>query len=133
MGKEGGEMSSLNIAVVDSSEYFRNMIVRTLEREKFNVVGVAGTFDKMTEILSSHVANLFIVEIVMPDRSGLEVARFVSDKNWGILVIMMSFLEGDDFVVESIKSGIVDYLRKPFGAGELLKSVRRVQQRMGSA
>ena len=124
-------MSSLNIAIVESSEHYRNMIVKTLEEENFNVVGTAGNFGKVAEILSTNVVNLFIIDIVMPDISGMEIAHFISDQNQDILIIMMSLLEGDDYIVESVKVGIIDYLKKPFGPKKLLQSVYKAEQRAG--
>ena len=132
MAKEEGEVSLLQIAVFDSSSYFRNMVVETLEKENYNVVGVAATVDKATEVFGSSTPNLVIVDIFMPDVGGLGIANFISEKNWDILVIMMSPLNGDDFVVESIKAGVVDYLKKPFEPKDILKSIRRVEQNMGA-
>ena len=123
-------MSLLQIAVFDSSSYFRNMVVETLEKESYNVVGAAGTVEKVTEILGSSTPNLIIVDIFMPDVGGLGIANFISEKNWDIFIIMMSSLNGDDFIVESIKVGVVDYLKKPFKPKELLKSVRQVEKNM---
>ena len=124
-------MSLLNIAVVDSSDYYLNMVVKTLKKENFNVVGTAGNFGKTAEIIASNIANLFIIDTVISDVSGIEIARFIADQNQDILIIMMSSLEGDDFVFESIKVGIVDYLKKPFKSEELLDAVYKAEQRQG--
>ena len=124
-------MSLLNIAIVDSSRYYRNLIVKTLEGNNFNIVGAAESFEKIAEIFNSNVVNLVILDMLVPDVSGIEIARFISDKKQEVLVIMMSLLEGDDFIIDSIKVGAIDYLKKPFCEVELLKSVRKAEQRVG--
>ena len=124
-------MSLLNIVVIDSSDYYRKMIVKTLEESSFNVVGSAVDFKKIAEILGSNIANLFIIEMLMPDVSGIEMARFIADKKKNISIVMMSSIESDDFVVESVKIGIADYLKKPFKSEDLLSSMERVEKRMG--
>jgi len=65
----------------------------------------------------------------MPEISGLELARHLQEKNsQDRYIIMMSSLTVESMVIEAISSGAVDYLQKPFGASDLIKSVEKIEK-----
>ena len=63
----------------------------------------------------------------MPDASGIELAKVLSDKNSRASIIMMSSLKMENIILESISSGAIDFLSKPFDADELIKSVEKIE------
>ena len=75
------------------------------------------------QITGTSDVNLYLIDVVMPDASGIELAKVISDKNAKASIIMMSSLNMENIVLESISSGAIDFLSKPFNADELIKSV----------
>lgn len=126
-------MSCLKIAIADSSDYYRNMISNTLEEKKFNIVGTAETSEEMGEIINSNFANLFFIDILIPDSGGVKLAHSIADKKQELFIVMMSSLEDYEFLSEAMKIGIIDYLKKPFGRLELLKTIYKAEERVGNA
>jgi two-component system, chemotaxis family, chemotaxis protein CheY len=118
----------LRIAVVDDSEYSRKSIVEILEAEGYNVVGQASSAEEGISSGASTNANLYIIDVIMPERSGLEMAKVIAEKSMGVSIIMMSSLNMESIIIESISSGAIDFLPKPFGPEQLLKTIRKIEQ-----
>ncbi len=120
----------LRIAVVDDSEYSRKSIVEILESEGYNVVGQASSAEEGISVGGTTGANLYIIDVIMPERSGLEMAKVISEKGslGGVNIIMMSSLNMESIIIESISSGAIDFLPKPFGPEDLLKTIRKIEQ-----
>lgn len=118
----------LRIAVVDDSEYSRKSIIEILEGEGYNVVGQAGSAEEGISVGASTNANLYIIDVIMPERSGLEMAKVLSEKSMGVNIIMMSSLNMESIIIESISSGAIDFLPKPFGPEDLLKTIQKIEQ-----
>lgn len=118
----------LRIAVVDDSEYSRKSIIEILEGEGYNVVGQAGSAEEGISTGGSAGANLYIIDVIMPERSGLEMAKLLTEKSMGVNIIMMSSLNMESIIIESISSGAIDFLPKPFGPQDLIKTLKKIEQ-----
>ena len=119
--------SLLKIAVVDDAEFSRRTVVEILEKEGFDVVGQAGNAEDAIGMISSTKANLFLIDVVMPNISGIELSKKLGEhSNRPITVIMMSSLDLENIIIESISNGAIDFLAKPFDAETLIKSVSKV-------
>jgi DNA-binding NarL/FixJ family response regulator len=116
----------IRIAVIDDSEFSRKSIVEILEGEGYNVVGTAGSAEEGLTLGAATGANLFIIDVIMPDRSGLEMAKVLSEKTMNASIIMVSSLNMESIVIESISSGALDFLPKPFMPDDLIKAVDKI-------
>lgn len=118
---------NLKIVVIDDSDLGRRTIISILEKHGFNVVGQTGNPEEATKIAGSTGGNLFLIDIVMPKVSGLELANHLSEQISGIYIIMMSSLNIESVVIESISNGAIDFLAKPFSERELINSVEKIE------
>ena len=118
--------SSLEIVVVDDSDYLRRYISNTLEDAGFQVVGQAASAEEGIKLSATSNANLFIVDVLMPQKSGIDLLRAMSENNYKGYAIMTSSLSTDNVIVEAFRSGAVDFLRKPLDRDGLIKSVEKV-------
>src|SRR5688572_29913620 len=99
------EKTHAKILVIDDSEYSRKVIIQTLEAAGFNVVGEASTAQEATELLSYRGANLLIIDVVMPEISGIDLAKYLKDNFHNIYIIMISSLALEHIVLEAISPG----------------------------
>ena len=119
--------SLLKIAVVDDADFSRRTVVGILEKENFDVVGQASNAVDAISLLSTTRANLFLIDVVMPNISGMELAQKLTElANRPLYIIMMSSLDLENIIIESISNGAIDFLAKPFDADTLQKSVIKV-------
>jgi two-component system, chemotaxis family, chemotaxis protein CheY len=123
------ERVELKIMVVDDAEFSRKIVAEILSEEGFNVVGVAKSAEEALQLSFQTKPNLFIIDIVMPEISGLELAKIIQDKITGEkYTIMMSSLSVESIVIESISNGAIDFLQKPFSRDELVRAVAKIDK-----
>lgn len=120
--------TKLKICIVDDSDHSRLNAAKILENAGFNVVGLASSAEEAIQVTATSDVNLYLIDVVMPDASGIELAKILNDKNSKASIIMMSSLRMENIVLESISSGAIDFLSKPFDADDLIKSVEKIEQ-----
>jgi two-component system chemotaxis response regulator CheY len=119
----------LKILIVDDSDFNRKAMVDILTFEGFNVVGQASSAEDAIQIAHSAKPNLIFVDVVMPEISGLELTKHLQDKGTSEkFIIMMSSLNIESIVIESISNGATDFLQKPFERDDLIKAVEKVER-----
>jgi DNA-binding response OmpR family regulator len=118
-------MSELKrVLVADDSETVTTVLVTALELEGYEVetarngveayeMGVSGRYD------------LVILDQLMPGMLGLEIIDRWQEEGHQIQTIMLSGVDDERTVVNSLESGAVDFIRKPFRLPELLARVRQ--------
>jgi len=117
----------LEIVVVDDSEFSRQTMVEILENGGHKVVAQAGSAESALEIAQNSKANLYIIDVVMPEQSGIELCKKILEKNPKREIILISSLKGEAIVIDSITAGAIDFLQKPFKKEDLLRSCLRVK------
>ncbi|MFA6237402.1 MAG: response regulator [Bacteriovorax sp.] len=119
----------LRILIVDDSEFNRKNMTEILTTEGFNIVGSAGSAEDAIQLAHNSKANLIFIDVVMPDISGLELTKHFQEKHSGErFLIMMSSLNIESIVIESISNGAIDFLQKPFEREDLIKAVEKIER-----
>jgi len=112
------------ILVVDDERNTRDSIEVILRREAHEVTTMASGQIAL-DYLATHEVDLVISDVKMPGMDGLALLRRVTSQNTGTVVVMMSGHNDITAAVEAIKDGAFDYLVKPFGKTEILRSVQK--------
>ncbi|HKK92792.1 MAG TPA: sigma-54 dependent transcriptional regulator [Longimicrobiales bacterium] len=73
--------------------------------------------------------DLILCDIRMPEVDGLEFLTRYRDSGGGALVMMITAYGSIDLAVEAMKKGAYDYIPKPFGAEEVLLTIRKAEER----
>ncbi len=120
------EAIPLKIVVIDDSDFSRKATIEILTEAGYNVVGEANSAEGAMNLIATSKADLYIIDVVMPEVSGIELAKLISEKSIGVYIIMMSSLSNENIIIESISSGALDFLQKPFEKNELLSSVGKI-------
>lgn len=117
------DKSNLKIYVVDDSDFSRKGIIEVLESNQYNVVGEASNAEQALQSAQSSGCNLILIDVVMPETSGLELAKIVSEQFTGTQMILMSSLNTESILIDSISQGAIDFLKKPFTPERLLEAM----------
>lgn len=116
------------IVVVDDAEFSRRTTAKILEDAGYNVVGTAGSSEDGLRVFGTVSSiSLFIIDVVMPGSSGLQLAQRLNENKFKGAVIMMSSLTTESVMIEALSVGAVDFLKKPFSPQELLKAVEKIE------
>jgi len=89
-------------------------------------VGEAATGNDTLKLLRLKKWDLLLMDISMPDRSGLDILRHVTTGYPKTRVLFMSGLPEEPYAREVIRAGASGYLSKGGSAEEFLRAVRRV-------
>lgn len=115
------------IFVIDDEENIRYIISEYLLREGFHVETFASVEDAL-ERLQSGFPDMFILDIMLPGKDGLEFCRDIRSRS-GVPVIFISARGEEIDRILGLELGGDDYLTKPFSPRELVARVRSIFRR----
>jgi FixJ family two-component response regulator/HD-like signal output (HDOD) protein len=124
--RDGSERRD-TILVVDDDDDARNTVERSLRRLGYAVLGAADGNEGLRVALEASPA-VILTDIRMPGMDGHELLRRLGERGVEAAVIVMSGFGEMDDVVNVLRAGAVDYLKKPWSASGLLSSVARAVQ-----
>jgi DNA-binding response OmpR family regulator len=111
------------ILIVDDDNQVRSTLSRFLRAKSYHT-DEASSGQTAIEKATSHQFDIVILDLIMPDASGLDVLRELRKITPKTKVIMLTGFATIDSTVEAIKRGASDYLAKPCEPEELDTSVR---------
>ena len=112
------------ILLVEDDENIRIMVGAMLESAGYQVIETRSCAAAIT-LASSHIPDLILLDLGLPDRDGMELLEFVR-KNDLTPIIVLSARSDEAEKVKAFDLGANDYITKPFGAAEFLARVRSV-------
>jgi two-component system response regulator FixJ len=101
------------IFVVDDDQDIRNVLAATLASEGLTVTQFEDGNSFLKEA-SARVPICVFLDLVLPERSGVDILKELRSRDYCAPVFLMSARADPPLVVEAIKNGAVDYIRKPF-------------------
>jgi two-component system, OmpR family, KDP operon response regulator KdpE len=119
------------VLVVDDEPQILRVMRASLPIRGYEVL-TASTAEEALDQLSKQVPDLVILDLAMPEMSGLEVCRRVREFS-SVPIIVLSAKGSESDKVAALDLGADDYVTKPFGMDELLARVRAVLRRLSAA
>ncbi|HZM16684.1 MAG TPA: sigma-54 dependent transcriptional regulator [Candidatus Krumholzibacteria bacterium] len=107
------------ILLVDDQDSIRYFLSKTLVEEGYEV-RTAATATQAVETINSELPDLVLLDLKLPDRTGLQVLAELKDVLDEICVIMMTAFGDIKTAVEAMKLGAYDYVNKPINLEQLL-------------
>lgn len=118
-------MAGARILVADDHEEVRNLIVRMLQRQ-FEVLAALGDGPSFLEAVERLKPDLCILDISMPNMSGIEVAQRIKERDSKIRIVFVTLHDDFDFQTAAFATGAEGYVTKARMAGDLLPAIREV-------
>ncbi len=117
----------IRVLVADDHMIVRSGIRHVLESESgFEVVGEAGSGGEALALTSELKPDVVVLDISMPDQSGLEVAARIREGAERARVLILSMHNHAEYVLESVRAGAHGYLLKDTAATDLREAIRAV-------
>lgn len=117
------------LLVEDERELAGSIVSYLRDSEKIDC-DHAGDLNRATELLELYDFDCFIVDIGLPDGSGLDMVKAIKDKDAEAGVIIISARDSIDDRVEGLNIGADDYLVKPFHLSELNARIYSLVRRL---
>ena len=102
-------------------------VCKSLERLLRTAGHATETFGSLTDFLSREYyrgAGCFVLDVCLPEISGLEASQRLSDANYYLPTVFISGYADVPTSVRAMRSGAIDYLSKPVDVEHLLTAVR---------
>ena len=122
----------IRILVVDDDQDSVELVEKILKKDGYRVQTLTDG-RKVDEEIRKNDIHLAVVDLKMPDISGLDVVDMIRHHDSDVAVILMTGYATLDSAVSALRGGVVDYLRKPVREDELLGAVRRALAAKGLA
>jgi two-component system, OmpR family, response regulator VicR len=130
----GGYKMDKKILVVDDEKPIADILQFNLSKEGFTVF-CAYDGDEAIRMVEEVQPELIVLDIMLPNRDGMEVCREVR-KKYDMPIIMVTAKDSEIDKVLGLELGADDYVTKPFSTRELIARVKanlRRQQHVASA
>ena len=119
----------IKILIVDDHAIVREGLKQILSDESEMVVaGEASTGREMLNKIGRNDYDVVILDISLPDRSGLDVLKQLKCMKPELPVLMLSIYSEEQYAVRVLRAGASGYLTKESAPGELKEAIQRVAQ-----
>ena len=117
-----------HIALVDDDPKIRELTAKYLSDQELSVK-TAANGSELDELMKNNNISLIILDLMMPEESGLNICQRLRVNNVEIPIIMLT-AKGDEVDrIVGLEMGADDYLPKPFNPRELLARVNAILRR----
>jgi CheY-like chemotaxis protein len=112
------------LIIVDDMKHIRESLLSSLS-EDFDVLDCVASGQEALEAVRTHQPQLLLMDVVMPQMSGIEAARMIlGECTPAPTIIMLSGLKEENIVLQAFEAGVADYLVKPVEPETLRKVLK---------
>lgn len=117
----------IKVIIADDHAFLREGIKKTIQDETdMKVIGEASNANEVLAIMKDSDADVAIIDISMPGKSGLDILKDLKAMKKKFKVLILSMHPEDRFAIRALKAGAVGYLTKESAPDELVKAIRTV-------
>jgi DNA-binding response OmpR family regulator len=121
----------MRVLVIEDEQKMADLIKRGLEEEGIEVeTAIDG--DVGFEAGKSENIDLIILDLGLPGRNGLDIARDWRQLGIKTPILIVTAMDSTEAKVKGLDTGADDYITKPFAFAELLARIRALQRRTAS-
>ena len=117
-----------SVYIVDDHQLVIEGIISLLQKEKdIKVAGYATSASACIDYFKTNTADVILMDINLPDMSGLELCKAIKSDYPGIAIIALSTLNQGSYITQIIENGASGYLLKNADKEEILEAIATVQ------
>ena len=118
----------MKLLIVDDAKLIHFMIKKILKAGGYEDIEYQDAFDgvQAIDMAKEFQPDLVLLDVVMPNKDGLEALAGLKQDNPNINVIMVSSLGTEEKVTQALKLGASAFIQKPFDEDELCAHVAKV-------
>ena len=114
------------ILIADDAAFMRMMVKDSLTKNGYTDIVEAADGEIACNLYNSEKPDLVILDITMPNKTGIEALRDIQAADPSAKIIMCSAMGQEAMVVEAIKLGALDFIVKPFKPERIIQAVSKV-------
>ena len=124
------EAKKRKVLIVDDDTLIRTQLEKELKRNFFNVI-LAEDGKKTLELFNSlSDIEIVLLDVQLPDASGLELLKTIKEKQPDCEVIMITGYGNTEVAIQSLRNGATDYIEKPIDMDDLSAAFGRATEKL---
>jgi two-component system response regulator NreC len=116
----------IHIILTEDHQILRDGVKSLIASENIKITGEASTGAELWKLLEGEKPDIILMDISLPDTSGIELTRLISERFPEIKVLILSMYTDESFINLAIKSGAKGYLHKNTTREEMLVAIDTV-------
>ncbi len=121
--------NQIKVIITDDHAILRAGLRQILaETDNMEVVAEAQNASEAIQLGRDTDADVMLLDIGLPDRSGIEALKYIKKDNKNIAVLMLSMYREEQYAVRALKSGASGYLSKERASSELVNAIETVSK-----
>ena len=121
----------IRVLAVDDSKTMLAMMTAYLKGSNFELVATANSGPEALEKYKEHKPQLVLLDVVMPEVTGLETLENILGADTGACVVMVSSLGTEKTVQDCLSKGAKSFVQKPIKKDGMLATLKTVCQEAG--
>jgi DNA-binding NarL/FixJ family response regulator len=122
-------MEKIQIILVEDHQIVRDGIKALLtDTPGIEITGEASSCNELMEIIKTKSPDIVIMDVSLPDGSGIEATKILSEEYPNAKVLILSMHTGEDFIFNAIKAGAKGYLPKNTTRKEMLEAIQAISK-----
>ncbi len=119
----------IRVILCDDHALIRRGVRDTLcDAADIEVVGEAGDYGELRELLRRTSCDVLVLDINLPGRSGLDVLHVLKDESHTMRVLVLSMFPEDQYAIRALRAGAFGYVNKGGDPALIVTAVRTVAQ-----
>jgi DNA-binding NarL/FixJ family response regulator len=118
----------IRVILADDHLVVRHGIQQILVKAGIEVVAEAENGTQALNVIQEHHPDVAVLDIQMPDFSGIEVARRVRAQGLSIGLLILTAFDDDPFVLAALEAGVNGFVLKTADMEEIVEAVRAVNE-----
>ncbi len=114
-----------HILIVDDDNRILKLLKKFFEQNGL-LVSVADSVPKAEELLRYFIYDLIILDVMLPNVTGLDFAKTIKSSGNNIPIVMLTALSEVEDRIRGLEAGAADYISKPFEPKELLLRITKL-------
>lgn len=126
LDEDEGRKSVIKVLIVDDHVIVRQGLHHLIEQEPdMMICGEAEDAAGLFEMLEKEECSVVVLDISLPDRSGLDVLKEVKATRPGLPVVILSIHPREQYAERALRDGAADYIQKEGASEEVVSAIRK--------
>ena len=116
---------SMKILAIDDEPHMLKLLERIINEKTSYAITTLNNSLEIEKVLSQTQFDLIISDLKMPGRDGLDILKFIKEKDRPEEVIIITAFGSMDSATKAISLGAFDYITKPFKKEQIIQTIDR--------
>jgi len=114
------------ILIIDDAKFMRMTLSNIIKNANHEIIAEGENGNQAIELYNEFQPDLVIMDITMPEMSGIDAVKMIKRTSPDAKIIMCSAMGQQKMVVEAIEAGAKDFIVKPFDEQRVMDAINRV-------